>query len=156
MVTKGGDLKDCQREFGVLDGMMMIMRKKKGQLGMMVAKMVRNGSARGVVCQNISNFLKVHNDQPKRSPISISSSSSLGGGGGASFFSSFFFSSFLASFFSAATGAEVAAGASVATPPKLKKELICWPVRALAKSLGQYDSIFTPEAFTSLPILSPK
>lgn len=70
---------------------------------------------------------RLTNNQPKRSPMSISSSSSFGGGGGGA---SFFLSSFLglsAAF--SATGAEVAAGAAgpEAAPPKLKKELMSLP-----------------------------
>jgi len=88
--------------------------------------------------------------------MSISSSSSLGGGGGASFF----FSSFFSSFFSplaAGAGAEEAAGAGPeAAPAKLKKELMSFPLSALANSLGQYASTLTPDAATSLPIFSPE
>ena len=74
-------------------------------------------------------------NHPKRSPISTSSSSSLGGGGAAFFYSGFFFSSFLSA------GAEVvAAGADEALAPeapKLKKELISFPDKALANNFGQ-------------------
>lgn len=69
-------------------------------------------------------------NQPKRSPMSISSSSSLGGGGGASFLASFLGASL-------AAGAEAASAGPAADPPKLKKELMSLPSRALAKILGQ-------------------
>jgi hypothetical protein len=78
----------------------------------------------------------------------------LGGGGGASFFSSFFFSSFLA--YLAGAAVDAAGAGPLETPPKLKKDEISFPARALAKSLVQKASIFTPEAATNFEIFSPK
>ncbi len=79
-------------------------------------------------------------NQPKRSPISTSSSSAGGGGGGASFFFYYFLPPFSSAFLSA-TGAvlagSLATGPADDAPPKLKKELISFPARALAKSFGQ-------------------
>lgn len=75
-------------------------------------------------------------NQPKRSPISISSSSAAGGGGGATFFYSFLPPFSLVS--ALAAGAAAAAGATEAEdPPKLKKELMSLPWRAFANNLGQ-------------------
>jgi len=89
-------------------------------------------------------YLSCYN-HPKRSPIPPSSSS--GGGGGASFFFYYFFyfpflsSAFLSSFFSATgavTAGAVTADAALDTcPPKLKKEEMSFPTKALANSLGQ-------------------
>ena len=74
-------------------------------------------------------FRDLIDNQPKRSPISISSSSSLGGGGGAYFFFYYFLASTLV---------YAGAGALEADdPPKLKKEEISFPWSALAKTLAQ-------------------
>lgn len=100
-------------------------------------------------------------NQSKRPPIPTSSSSSLGGGGGTSFFASGFLPA-LSSFFSAgvAVGTTVAGSPAAdelaAEPPKLKKLAISFPLSALANSLGQYASIFTPDALIILLIFSPE
>jgi len=66
---------------------------------------------------------------------------------------------FSSTFFSA-TGAalvgSLTAGPDETWPPKLKKEETSCPWIALAKSLGQYDSILTPAALISVAILSPE
>lgn len=107
---------------------------------------------------SFNDFMDVQ-DQSNKPPIPASSSSSFGGSG---LGSGFFLSAALLSAFLSATGAavvdaEVGAGPTAAgeLPAKLKKELMSLPSIALANSLGQNDSTFTPEETISLLSLSP-
>ena len=76
-------------------------------------------------------------DQPKRSPISISSSSAGGGGGGAGLAASLGLSAFFS-----ATGS--AAGAAPPTFPK--NSVTLFPLRALATALTRLEATETPAA----------
>ena len=78
-------------------------------------------------------------DQPKRSPISMSSSSAGGGGGGAGLAVSLGLSAFLS-----AAGAASAAGAPPPTFPK--NSVTLFPLRALATALTRLEATETPAA----------